>query len=975
MATGQLNGVLKQIRKLVAAENADKLSDRQLLDHYVQDRDEAAFTALVNRHGAMVLNVCRRVLHNHSDAEDACQATFLVLARKAHAIRKKDSVASWLHGVAFRAANNLRREIAHRVRREKNAITPRTDASSDITWREMRTILDDEIQKLPEELNAPVLLCCLEGKTHNEGAQQLGWSLTTFRGRLERARDLLRKRLTRRGVALSGVLLASFLSGSNASAALSATFVISTVRAAMAGKVIASGAVSATAMSLAQGVIDVMFWKKTAVGVLAFVLTAITFGIAGLTVQAVGGDTQRAAQLKDPPVADRSGQASAVEGNLGSDVAEETVTISGQVLATDGKPLAGAAVALFRWQDPSGKSQLVGSAKADGDGRFSLKASKPGPGSIFAAPELVVVANHAGFGAAWSPLDVAMKQQEVELRLPKEQPVQGRLVDLDGKSVNGAKVYVVRMGKNMPGKALIDLPVDGDASWLQPVTTDEEGRFTVRGLGADLAIAGIKVFHERYARQTFDFKPLDHENKEFRGALELARILEGVVTRADTGKPVAKARVAAAVRQFLEELLEFENGFDTTDDTGRFKIRVPVKGSFLVTASAPASDPSLKLVKLVRWPAGQVKHKADLVLEPGVLVRGTVTEAASSKPVAGARLVYMPFKRDGNNLGSVSDDRQAAVWAGEVVSGKDGSFITAVPPESSHLLVNGPTRDYIDEVVPWGKLKDNVWEGARRTYVHGLVPLVDLAAKEKARDVKVVLRAGVTIKGQVLGLDGKPANHVRMTSRLAPASDLARVKSEIRPYWRFIYRGWYPERLVGGDFELHGCDPKATYQVFFLDAKNKLGAVVAVPGKQAQDKPVTVQLAACGQLQVRVLDSLERPTTLGVSAHLLLTPGPTRLKLHLGETLKQGLTWADEIDLHRLAPGVPAFKRDKDGYRFTHLIPGATYRLSYFAKGAVVREFTVKAGETLRLPDIKLAKVAELEGKSSGGVPLMVPPR
>jgi RNA polymerase sigma factor (sigma-70 family) len=272
MATGQLNGVLKQIRRLVAAENADQLADRQLLDRYVQDRDEAAFAALVNRHGAMVLNVCRRVLHNHSDAEDACQATFLVLARKAHAIRKKDAVASWLHGVAFRAANNLRREIAQRVRREKNATTPRTDSSSDITWREMRTILDDEIQKLPEELKGPVLLFCLEGKTHNEGAQQLGWSLTTFRGRLERARDLLRKRLRRRGVALSGVLLASFLSGSTASAALSATFVISTVRAAM-GRAAAS-VVSQKVVVLTEGMVKAMFFKKLKIVAIFFLAIA-----------------------------------------------------------------------------------------------------------------------------------------------------------------------------------------------------------------------------------------------------------------------------------------------------------------------------------------------------------------------------------------------------------------------------------------------------------------------------------------------------------------------------------------------------------------------------------------------------------------------------------------------------------------------------------------------------------------------------
>jgi len=185
--------------------------------------------------------------------------------------------------------------------------------------------------------------------------------------------------------------------------------------------------------------------------------------------------------------------------------------------------------------------------------------------------------------------------------------------------------------------------------------------------------------------------------------------------------------------------------------------------------------------------------------------------------------------------------------------------------------------------------------------------------------------------------------------------------------------------LLDGNFEIHGCDPKETYQVFFLDAKNKLGATVEISGKQAQGKPITVQLAACGQAQVRVLDSLERPVNLGVSAHLVLTPGPTRLNdFGNGKVFKQGLTWADEIDLHHgspisiqrvlwgqgvVAPVVPAFVRDKDGYRFTHLIPGATYRLSYIngqrakgGEGAVVREFTVKAGETLRLPNITVKK-------------------
>src|SRR5260370_13568246 len=223
MAAG-LNNVLTHLRKVAAAENAEQLSDRQLVERFVAESDEAAIAALVHRHAAMVLNVCWRVLQNDSDADDACQATFMVLARKASSIRKKDSVASWLHGVAYRAASNLRKEIMRRLTREGQAAASRSRPKSEVTWREVQTILDEEIQRLPEELKGPVLLCYLEGKAHNEGAQQLGCSLTTFRGRLERGREVLRKRLTQRGVALSGALLAAVLSEKAASAAVSGSF-------------------------------------------------------------------------------------------------------------------------------------------------------------------------------------------------------------------------------------------------------------------------------------------------------------------------------------------------------------------------------------------------------------------------------------------------------------------------------------------------------------------------------------------------------------------------------------------------------------------------------------------------------------------------------------------------------------------------------------------------------------------------------
>src|SRR5438067_8433549 len=177
-------------------------SDRDVLARFVADRDEAAFAELVRRHGGMVLGVCRRTLGNTSDAEDACQATFLVLARKAAAIRRTDAVGAWLYGVARRAAGRMRARAA-RGREVPLGELPGPDTTADVTWRDGLRVLDEELGRLPEAYRAPLVLCYLEGKTQDEAARQLGWTLGAFRGRLERGRARLRDRLNRRGVGLA----------------------------------------------------------------------------------------------------------------------------------------------------------------------------------------------------------------------------------------------------------------------------------------------------------------------------------------------------------------------------------------------------------------------------------------------------------------------------------------------------------------------------------------------------------------------------------------------------------------------------------------------------------------------------------------------------------------------------------------------------------------------------------------------------
>jgi RNA polymerase sigma-70 factor (ECF subfamily) len=220
-----MNSVIAHLRRAVLS-GADDVTDGRLLDEFRARRDEAAFTALLRRHGPMVLGVCRRVLRQQQDAEDAFQATFLVLARKAASIRTP-AVGNWLYGVAYRTALKAKTMTAKRRVKERQAgLRPRPDAAED--WQELLPLLDRELSRLPERYRAPVVLCELEGKSRKEAAGQLGLPEGTLSSRLARGRALLARRLGGRAPAAVGVLALA----REASAGVPAGLLGSTVTAA-----------------------------------------------------------------------------------------------------------------------------------------------------------------------------------------------------------------------------------------------------------------------------------------------------------------------------------------------------------------------------------------------------------------------------------------------------------------------------------------------------------------------------------------------------------------------------------------------------------------------------------------------------------------------------------------------------------------------------------------------------------------------
>jgi RNA polymerase sigma factor (sigma-70 family) len=278
MHSPTLSTAVRRMRSL-AAPPADGLSDRELLKRFIKSRDDAAFAMLVNRHGPTVLGVCRRVLNNNHDAEEAFQATFLVLSRRAASIRKTASIGCWLYGVAFRVASRLKSRLARTPRTGTLPDVP-AESNDDVSWRDVRRVLDEEVNRLPERLRLPVLLCYFEGETRDEAAEVLGWKLSTLRGRLEDGRLRLRARLARRGIELSAALLA--ISAATDGSAIDATLLESTIRSI-------TGHVTIPIQSLANGVAKSGIVGKLSLGA-GTLLLVIGLGTTLFTFRGQAGD-------------------------------------------------------------------------------------------------------------------------------------------------------------------------------------------------------------------------------------------------------------------------------------------------------------------------------------------------------------------------------------------------------------------------------------------------------------------------------------------------------------------------------------------------------------------------------------------------------------------------------------------------------------------------------------------------------------
>jgi RNA polymerase sigma factor (sigma-70 family) len=950
--------LLGHVVSLIDSHRVKDLGDAQLLQRFAAHGDELAFGALVQRHGRLVLRVCRRVLRHEQDAEDAFQATFLVLARKARSIRKQAAVASWLYGVAYRIATRARRNTARRRERESQAaVAPPATTPSEAAWRELQRMLDEELHGLPDKYRAPFVLCCLEGKSKAEAAQELGWKEGTVSSRLAQARKLLQGRLARRGVSLSAVLSGTALAAESASA-VPAALAVAMARAAgpfAAGQALAGGGVSARAVELAAWLLRARALGKAKLVAAVLVVLGVVGGAAGMLLAPAAGDPGadegrlvRAEGRGRPKKSGRRAEPAAAAPLLkGADRRPGDLAVyAGRVLSPAGRPLGGADVTLVGWPEARlGEPESLaryrpkefGTVRADAAGRFRLEL----PRKALAGYGDFRLLTAGGGQPGWKTLRRDAQQPAIELRTATGRTFRGRLVDESGKPAGGVRVQVAagsRPDGSQVDAVFFHVPPGRLRSWPEPVTTDRDGRFTFRGLPSDAKLY-LRVEDPRFAPQWLAVPAGQAgEASPVRFGLAPRRALEGRLTSRATGLPLAGARVVAhgssPAPAGLLCLAEAE-----TDAAGRYRL-YPFPGQAVsVFAYPPAGAAYLSVDKVVAWPPGSPRQELDMALPPGVRLAGKVIERASGKPVAGAEVHYRPMAQNPALRRTVAEPT-VAFWKLNTHTAADGTFRLVVLPGPGHLLIKGPSpyfvhRELSDQELSFGR------PGGTPLFPDGLIEL-NFPADGEVRQVTGEVRLGATVVGRLVGADGKPAASAVL---LSPT---------------YIPYGFQAGgALLGardGRFGIPGLGPGQSVPVFFFDARNLQGTAVEIAAPPKGKRPL-VRLAACGSATVRLVDPEGKPVEkVNMQLDLVVRPGAPRLESIRRRVPARIVVSATHI--FRLQPR-PAGQRGT--VRFSGLIPGATYLLRVQENNTLAEktQFTVKAGQQIRLPDLVFPRPAD----------------
>jgi RNA polymerase sigma factor (sigma-70 family) len=960
MATAQVDTLLRHVQRL-AGGCVGQWSDRQLLDDFAARGDEAAFAELVARHGPMVLRVCRHVLHHEQDVEDAFQAVFLVLARNVGSIHKREALAGWLHGVAYRTAMKARRSAARRRNHETRVREQSPTSTTRPTWDEVRTVLDEEIGRLPEAFRSAFVLCVLQGKSGPEAAVELGCKEGTVKSRVNRARRELRGRLAGRGIQLAALLGALSVAESSARSAVSATLAQSTIRIgllAAAGEC-AAGRIPSHVAALAAGVTRAMFLTKTKIATaLLLVASLLVAGAAALARPAPAeSEKSEGATEKPKPAAAKESPKPTERDDKGA------IVYGGRVLGPDGKSVAGAKLYLtLSWSYIKRPAPSAVHATTGPDGRFRFTVPKARYGEYMT----VIVAVAPGYGPAWVEVQPKAAKDKLELRLVKDDvPVNGRVVDLQGRPVPSVTVRVLELlasAKEDLGpwvaaaRAKKEGSYDLERQYLprqlrsqeipalpKAATTDADGRFRLTGIGrermATLQIEGPTIATRQVRALTRVGETIEVPEWKRTGGPERPTMMTyyaatfthaaaptkpvvGVIRDRDTNKPLAGFTV-----QSYKLANNPMHGIDfirtKTDARGRYRLTGMPKGKDNKILVIPPDDqPYVTVHAVVPDTAALEPVTVDFALKRGVWIEGKISNKETGKAVGRwAQLSY--FSMDDNpNLRDYPGFEHAHF-------GSDPSLYR-VKEDGSYRIVGLPGPGLL--AVQYGDLyllaseRDDA-EGSKELFL-GTAPFAVAAISYNAltpvnpprgadsfkRDV--TLAPGLTFKGTVLGPDGKPL-------------------SGALGFGLSGWGGWNRYQIKDSEFTVRAFNPHRPRDILFTHPEKGLVGVARPPKEKGAS--VTVRMQPGATITGRLVDADGQPRA-GVELHLTFRPKESKLS-HQYFT-KQ-------------------IQSDKEGhFRIAPLLPGYEFSLSD-NKGYLHLGGALRSGQTENLWDVQMKRAGE----------------
>lgn len=902
------------MRRLDAAGTCD--GDSAALLRFARDRDELAFEQVVRSHGPMVLATCVRVLGNADEADDAFQATFLVLARKAIEGESFRHLGGWLHATASRVALALRRKAQLRRKYEQGARMTR-DVSEPVDADAIR-FLDEELLRLPEKYRLPVVLCHLKSRSQGEAAEELGVATGTVCKRLHRGREMLRERLARRGVALSAAGLTAFLPAAEAAPTITPALLSSTVRAA-------TGYALGRAVEVGEGTLSAVEGYsagRSALHRLRWVVLAAA-AASGIAF-AVGYDSEA-----QPIFAENRRAAEPVPPGTISPTRSTAFAVTGRVVDSDGQPALDARVALVVPPEPAAAGRWnrndssVRTDRTTERGHFHLAVPEEiGSDSDFESDlpyKLVAWAP----GSAVAVISRSRGTQEAELRLPKAESIRLRVIDARGRPAAGVQVDTIRIGP--VNCEFPDLPVP--PFWPRSVVTDASGRATVEGLSRTVPFR-LVLRSDRYGLRSLGSEDLAGVADETMVVVGPASPFEVKVVDAEDGRPVAGARVWLSA----DGTGPGETGFVTqgsTDSRGTFRSPPYGLARFGLLVYPPDQSSYLTIARTIeRDPIAPDRQSLTVNLPRGVLVRGRVLDG--DRPIAGARVqsVAIPVG------GAIANPDVRTGSHGVAMSGSDGRFAFGVPSGRSALLVHAPGANWISRPVT---LSANGLPTPYSLYAHAS-KILDLTVDTLPDECEFKPMLGRRVRVRVETSAGKSPQSGHLTCRCQTAP--------------LVAGGLRMFPIVDGVAELPGCDPTRDYPVLAIDSHGEEAAVAVVPGNT--DVPErNIRLDRGGAAELR-FSGAATAANLTVRLVALLPPDAPCGE---SEAEYRKLPASDGTTVCVMRP------ESKPGpypggvevvAKFPGLVPGMRYRVLWSdgTNWQALPEFVVRAGECIRLPGV-----------------------